>query len=341
MDIQDCIQHLTQGQHLSTEEASRCFQIILHAGATPAQIASILTAYHLKPPTAEEVIGALQSIYQQRESIDYPGETLILSSTAPPPRGFPNILTNAMLTIASCNIPVIAFGNRSQKSQSSHANILEALGVNVTAPLENFKKTLSEIGIGFVMTPHFFKPMKHLIPICQELGFNTIIERLLAFAPPIKPERMLIAVTSEYEAQMALHMLRYLNVSRAIIFYSADESAMCSLSTTTHLIEWRDGVSNTLALEPHHLALPRIRHEDFTLSPRTTHLQLFKDFIANTPKQHIPFRHATLFCTALALYLTDKVSSMREGVIYASDHVKKLHVREKLYAFANYSHLNT
>jgi len=55
--IREAIKKVVTGQHLAENEAGEVLEEIMDGAATPAQIASFLTALHLKGETVEEITG--------------------------------------------------------------------------------------------------------------------------------------------------------------------------------------------------------------------------------------------------------------------------------------------
>ena len=57
--IREAIARVVEGQHLTMEEMTLAMEEITSGQATPAQIASLITALALKGETVEELLGAI------------------------------------------------------------------------------------------------------------------------------------------------------------------------------------------------------------------------------------------------------------------------------------------
>src|SRR5947199_10668041 len=64
-----------------------------------------------------------------------------------------NVSTAAALVIAGAGLPVAKHGSRAATSLSGSADVLTALGVNVSAEPKVSEKCLNEIGICFMFAP--------------------------------------------------------------------------------------------------------------------------------------------------------------------------------------------
>ena len=57
-EIQDLLIPLANRQDLTRDQAARAFQIVMHGGATPAQMGAFLMGLRQKGETVEEITGA-------------------------------------------------------------------------------------------------------------------------------------------------------------------------------------------------------------------------------------------------------------------------------------------
>lgn len=78
-------------------------------------------------------------------------------------------------------------GNRAASSKAGSADLLEALGVNLEAPLERVGEAIEELGFGFLFARLFHPAMRHVAPVRAELGIRTVFNLLGPLTNPRGP----------------------------------------------------------------------------------------------------------------------------------------------------------
>jgi anthranilate phosphoribosyltransferase len=150
---------------------------------------------------------------------------------------------------------VVKHGNRASSSKSGAADLLEALGVNISLDGKGVEKTVAELGIGFCFAQKFHPAMKNAAAVRKELGVPTVFNILGPLANPAKPAAAAIGVANE---RMHLVMAQVLG-DRGVdgfVFRGDDGLDEITLATTTSVLSIGGG---TIASE-------RIQPADFALS---------------------------------------------------------------------------
>src|SRR5215831_14899173 len=153
------------GHSLSRDEARAVMGQILSGQATEAQIAALLVALHIKGETVEEIVGFAEAMraaatplsFLEDSTLDVSGterEALVdTCGTGGDASGTFNISTATALTIAGAGVRVAKHGNRGATSKCGSADVMEALGVNITLPPARIADCLKEVGIAFLFAP--------------------------------------------------------------------------------------------------------------------------------------------------------------------------------------------
>jgi len=144
---------------------------------------------------------------------------------------------------------VVKHGNRASSSKSGAADLLEALGVNISLDGAGVEKTVSELGIGFCFAQKFHPAMKNAAAVRKELGVPTVFNILGPLANPAKPQAAAIGVANE---RMHLVMAQVLG-DRGVdgfVFRGDDGLDEITLATTTSVLSIGDGTIESDRIGP-------------------------------------------------------------------------------------------
>jgi len=260
--IKEAISKLIQGEHLSWDESAAVMAEIMEGLATPAQIGSFLTALRLKGETPEEITGLAQTMRQKATPIRATGIVVDTCGTGGDSKGTFNISTAAAFVAAGAGLTVAKHGNRSVSSRCGSADVLEALGVNIQAPVHLIEKSLEEARIGFLFAPLLHSAMKHAIGPRREIGIRTVFNILGPLTNPAGAQFQLIGVFSPDLTSLLAEVLRNLGSKAAMVVHGAD--AMDEITTTgpTTITTLSDGSISTSQITPEELGMNRARPED-------------------------------------------------------------------------------
>ncbi|MCK5563032.1 anthranilate phosphoribosyltransferase, partial [Candidatus Bathyarchaeota archaeon] len=174
--IKEGIQKLIAGADLTYDEARAIMKEIMSGNATQAQIGAFITALRMKGEIIDE-ISALAAVMREFCKRIYPkvqGRLVDTCGTGGDRVKTFNISTTAAFVAAGAGITIAKHGNRSVTSKSGSADILEKLGFNLNSSPDMVKKSIEEVGIGFMFAPVFHGAMKHAIGPRKEIGVRTV-----------------------------------------------------------------------------------------------------------------------------------------------------------------------
>src|SRR5512136_2935616 len=196
--MQTVLARLAESRDLTSVEAEGAMELIAQGRATEAQIASLITALHLKGETAEEIAAFARVLQVHALSIKpaITGRLVDTCGTGGDRAHTFNISTAAALVAAGAGVPVVKHGNRMVSSSCGSADVLEALGVRVDLPPQRVSAIVEETGIGFLFAPSFHPAMKHAAKTRRDLGFSTIFNLLGPLLNPAGAQARLCGVYS-------------------------------------------------------------------------------------------------------------------------------------------------
>jgi hypothetical protein len=202
--LRPTLSRVAAGATLTPEQAEAAFEMMMQGRATPPQIGGLLMAMRVRGETVDEIVGAVRAMRARMVAVEAPAGAIDTCGTGGDASGTLNISTAVAFVVAGCGVPVAKHGNRASSSRSGAADVLEALGVNLDAPLETAARTLREAGIGFLFAPRHHAAMRHVGPSRRDLGTRTVFNLLGPLANPAGARRQLLGVFgAEWVAPLA------------------------------------------------------------------------------------------------------------------------------------------
>src|SRR5947207_14105980 len=186
---------LMRNEDLARAEALRLLDWLLDGTATDAQIAATLIALKQKGETVEERAGLAEGMRARATRITSHHECFIdTAGTGSSAAKTFNVSTAAAFVIAAAGLPVAKHGNRAASSKCGSADVLGALGVNVSASPNVSEKCLEEIGICFMFAPLYHGATARVAGIRRELGVHTTFNLLGPLTNPAGAPRQIVGV---------------------------------------------------------------------------------------------------------------------------------------------------
>ncbi|NKQ41323.1 MAG: anthranilate phosphoribosyltransferase [Sulfurovum sp.] len=161
-----------------------------------------------------------------------------------------NISSTVSLLLASLGCVVAKHGNRSITSNSGSADLLEALGVNLSLSVENQIKMLEEVDFAFIFAMNHHPAMKHIMPIRRSIEHRTIFNLLGPLTNPSGAKKYLLGVFSPDYIVRVAEALMALDVRRAYVVSSDDGMDEISLATTTQYVYIENGIITEGVIDP-------------------------------------------------------------------------------------------
>src|SRR6516162_564670 len=247
---------------LSREEAREVMAEILRGGATDAQIGAFLVALHMKGETVEEIVGFAQAIRaaatplhsEDGQALDVSGtgrDALVdTCGTGGDTSGTFNISTATAFATAGAGVRVAKHGNRSVTSQCGSADVMEALGVNITLPAARIAACLRETGVAFLFAPAVHSAMKYVQPARRELRLRTVFNLLGPLTNPAHASAQVVGVYAADLVEKLAEALCELGLRRALVVHGRDGLDEITISGPTKIAEVRDGAVRSYEVTP-------------------------------------------------------------------------------------------
>lgn len=250
------ISHLRSGLDLDQEDVQWCMNEILTGNATNDLIKEFLLAMKAKGETSDEVSALVSQMYQHCAPITINERAVDTVGTGGDGAHTINISTTAAIIAAAAGVKVIKHGNRAASSKSGAADLLEALGINISLDGIGVAKTFTQLGIGFCFAPVFHPAMRFAGPARKELATPTVFNILGPLANPAQPKAAAIGVANERMHLLMAQVLGDRGVD-GFVFRGDDGLDEITLATTTSVLTIGRGEISSDLLDPLDFDIPR------------------------------------------------------------------------------------
>lgn len=311
--MKEILAKLVDGNDLSVEEAKKAQEIILTGQATDAQIAAFLTALRMKGETIDEITG-LASVLRDKANTIAPkvDKHIDLVGTGGDCTYSFNISTTSAFVVAAAGLPVAKHGNRSISSKSGAGDVLEALGVNISADPDVVSRCVETVGIGFMFAPHFNPAMKYVGKVRKELGFRTVFNTLGPLSNPSRAKAMVVGVYDKNLTETIANAMMNMGVERALVVSGNDNMDEITLTGATTISEIKDNTVNTYTVTPEQFGFETVELKELQGGDGKVNAKITKDILSG--KEKGAKRNIVLLNAGATLYAGGMCSSIEEGI---------------------------
>jgi anthranilate phosphoribosyltransferase len=333
--IKEAIAKAANRENLSYDIAEKVMDEIMSGKATEIQMAAFLTALSVKNETIDEITASAAGMRKHCIRLLHDMDVLEIVGTGADKSNSFNISTTSAIVVSAAGVPVAKHGNRAASSKCGAADVLEALGINISASPKQSKKMLEEIGLCFLFAQNYHIAMKYVAPVRRELGIRTIFNILGPLVNPAGANMQLLGV---YEAELVEPMARVLfnlGVKNAMVVYGLDGLDEVSLSAPTSVCEVRNGSFQKYNIEPEQFGFSKCKKEDLTGGSAEENAQITKDILSGKIG---PKRNAVLLNSAAALTVAKPALTFIQAIELARttiDSGKAMWQLEKFIALSN------
>src|SRR5947207_15761474 len=132
-----------------------------------------------------------------------------------------NISTAAAIVVAAAGARVAKHGNRAASSRSGSADVLEALGVRIDLPFEQYGRAIREIRIGFLFAQAAHTATRHATPARKQIGVRTVFNLLGPLTNPAGAQAQVLGVFSLDVMDLVAATLAELGTEHAFVVHGA------------------------------------------------------------------------------------------------------------------------
>ena len=252
----DLLTVLIGGSDLTLEQAQWAMNEVMRGEATPIQLAGFLMALRVKGESVAEIRGLADVMLAHAHRIDVPGPTIDIVGTGGDRQNTVNISTMSAIVMAASGVRLVKHGNRAASSSSGSADVLEALGVDLTLPPEQVRQVALEAGITFCFANAFHPAMRHAAPARSGLGVATAFNLLGPLTNPAQPTWTAVGVADKRYAPIIAGVFASRGTDAAV-FRGRDGLDELTVSDVSDLWWVRNGEVTELQITPEAVGVRR------------------------------------------------------------------------------------
>jgi anthranilate phosphoribosyltransferase len=329
MTPQEALVRVIEHREIFHEEMLSLMRQIMSGEVSPTLIAAITIGLRVKKETIGEIAAAAQVMREFATKVEVPDHAHLLDTcgTGGDSAHTFNISTAAAFVAAAAGAKVAKHGGRSVSSKSGSADVLEALGVNITLTPEQVARSISEIGVGFMFAPSHHAAMKHAAPVRRELAVRTIFNILGPLTNPAGARNQVLGVFHPDLVGIQARVLQRLGSRHVLVVYGVEGLDEISISGETLVAELKDGEVREYRVHPRQFGLDVGKLEDLQVSERAGSKEMLLEALANVPG---PVRDIVTLNAGAAIYAAGLADTMEAGVEKAQAMVASGAARRKL-----------
>ena len=265
MDIRGAIAKVITAEDLTEAEMIDVMSEIMGGNTTDAQIGSFITALRMKGETIDEIVGAVRVMRDKATFIDTGVDTasggilMDIVGTGGDGSGTFNVSTTTSFVVAAAGITVAKHGNRAISSNCGSADVLEALGVDLSLSPDKVSECIQSVGIGFLFAPMLHGAMKYAIGPRREIGVRSIFNILGPMTNPAGANVQLTGVFDRQLTKILAEVLVRLGMKRTLVVWGEGNMDELTVTGTSYVADGHDGKVDCYTIEPEDVGLQRAK----------------------------------------------------------------------------------
>ena len=305
---------------------------IMGCEVSPVMTAAILTGLRVKKETVGEIAAAAQVMRELSTRIEVADNARFVDIVGTGGDGAQtfNISTASMFVAAAAGAKVAKHGGRGVSSSSGSADVLEALGVNITLTPAQVGECLARTGIGFMFAPNHHSAMKNVAPVRREMGVRTMFNILGPLTNPAGAPNTLLGVFHPDLVGILVRVMERLGARHVLVVYGKDGMDEISLGAATMVGELKDGKIREYDIHPEDYGLQMSSNRSLRVASAGESKEMIYSALANNEGTA---REIVVLNAGTTLYAANVADSIPAGIVLAREAIVSGAARAKLDEF--------
>lgn len=331
--IKEAVKLVIEKKNLSAEMAEEVMNEIMTGEASEIDISAYLTALRMKGETIDEITASAKGMRRACTRLLHEKDVLEIVGTGGDEAFTFNISTVSSFVISAFGIPVAKHGNRSVSSKCGAADVLESLGVNISADTEVMSKCLEDNNICFMFAQKYHPSMKFVAPVRKSLGVRTIFNILGPLSNPAGANMELMGVYDKSLVKPLAQVMLNLGVKSGMVVSGDDGLDEITLTTATTACEIKDGKIKNRVIDPEDYGFSYCDPSELVGGNPEENKRIALDILSG--KEQGAKRNVVVLNAGVCLYIAGKSESIAEGIEFAKKMIDSGKALNQLEAFIN------
>jgi len=327
-DLREMTLLLMRAENLSRAEAREFLSALINPAVTDAQVAAALVVLAVKGETVDELAGMAEAMREHAVRL-YSKHACFIDTAGTGSSAVKtfNVSTATAFVIAGAGLPVAKHGSRAATSNCGSADVLEALGVNTTAPIETVERCLNEHGICFMFAPLFHEATARVAQVRRELGVHTAFNLLGPLTNPARAPFQILGVWHRSLVERLASVLGVLGTKKAWAVHGADGLDEITLTGDTFVAccsanSDKPPVLETFTVTPENFGLERRSLGELCGSGPLENAELIRSILHGDRNGHLSVaRDLVIINSAAALYLSGFSQDLPQAAVMARESI--------------------
>ena len=220
--------------------------------------------------------------------------------------------------VAGTGVAVAKHGNRSVSSRCGSADVLEALGINISMEADRLEECLKKVGLVFLFAQKLHPAMKNVALIRKELAVETIFNILGPLSNPARATHQIIGVYRRDLVEPMIHVLKNLGLKRALVVHGSDGLDEITTTGKTFAGEFDGRKITFYDIDPKQFGIAYATMEDFKGGDLNTNVAIVHAILRGEKGAK---RDIVILNAAYALYVSQKGNDIAEGIKLAAESI--------------------
>ncbi|MGW9857285.1 anthranilate phosphoribosyltransferase [Staphylococcus hominis] len=298
---------------LSQDETTEFIKYLINQGYDIKDKVKLLQAFTNKSMDQKELTYVVKSLIHTM----YPfqpkyKESICVCGTGGDKSNSFNISTTVSFVVASADIPVIKHGNKSITSNSGSTDLLKQLHIPTTK-VADVSEQVSKTHLAFISAMESYPIMKYIQPIRKLIDEPTIFNIVGPLINPFKLDYQVMGVYDASKLSMIIKTMKDLGRRKGIVLHGADGMDEATLSGDNEIYELHeDGTISHYFLNARDYGIANASNIELQGGTPEENKNITVDILSG--KDYSPKRDVVVLNAAIALYISNRVDSIRKGI---------------------------